>query len=111
MNKYAALGILLEAAEGKHIAVVVESHQASRFALYDFEIPKGDGWKVRQANGKEEITSPAGGRITFHSVRSSVRGMRFDSVFLDASVDHIAGLDFMTDLQYTLRPGASIIRA
>lgn len=46
-----------------------------------------DGYRVRRANGEERIEFAWGGRIHFGSVRTSLRGMTADVVFIDQEAD------------------------
>lgn len=112
MNKFAALGLLLEAAKGRKVAVISRTHEQARHAMRDFEVPLADGWRVRRANGDERIDTPAGGTLRFLSMHESLRGTTHDVIFLDVDVDREMTIDNYDGLCLALRaPGGEIIRA
>lgn len=86
MNKYAAVGILADAADGKRIIVVERDHRAVHEAVRVFRgfveenrIPA----RVRVANGAERIILGAGW-VRFTTPRSNgMRGLTADVVFID----------------------------
>lgn len=113
MNKYAALGLLLEAAEGKTVAVISRTQQVAGMALDQFEVPLGDGWRVRRTNGDQRIDSPSSGSIRFRSAGQSHRGWTVDVVYIDTDAAHLVIGEILHDLHLTLssRPGACIVFA
>jgi hypothetical protein len=112
VNKYAALGLLVEAAKGRKVALISRTHEQARHAMYDFEVPTADGWRVRRANRDERIDTPAGGVIRFLSIRQSLRGTTHDVIFLDVDVDREMTIDNYDDLRHALRGAdGEIIRA
>ncbi len=114
MNKYAALGLLLEAAQGKTVAVISSNQHLAGMALHEFELPRADGWRVRRTNGDQRIDCPSGGSIRFRSAAQSLRGMTFDAVYVDSdAVDLLYDERVSDELRLTLssHPDASIVRA
>ena len=114
MNKYAALGLLLEAAEGKTVAVISRNQNLAGIALHDFEVPLAHGWRARRTNGDQRIDAPSGGSIRFRSAGQSHRGMTFDVVYVDSDAADLLYDDRVSEeLRMTLssRPDASIVRA
>lgn len=116
MNKFAALGLLEAAAQGKTVLVVEHTQGAAREALREFEpiAEEASSWvrRIRRANGGERIDMISGGRITFTSHRSSIRGMTADVVFIDWGVE-TDDPHFVDRAMHLIagRPDAEIIRA
>lgn len=115
MNRYAALGIALDASEGKRILVITEKGEAIRPALEEFSaLPDElmDGASFRPLNGGERIDFPGGGSIRFRPARGTVHGYAAHTVFLDAGVDQTLTLDQRQALTATLQTTRGpIIRA
>lgn len=114
MNKYAALGLTIEAAAGKTVAVISRNNHLAGMALHEFEVPLADGWRVRRTNGDQRIDAPSGGSIRFRSAGQSHRGMTLDVVYVDSDAADLLYDDRVSDeLRLTLssHPDASIVRA
>lgn len=119
MNRYAALGLVLDAYEGKRIIVLSPSHNASRDALEECaRSPFAEGAEVRRANGAERITFGTLGCIRFQNVLRPLRGMFADVVFIDEAADReLQGFhrdDLYRDIQLVTaasRDDAPVIRA
>lgn len=87
MNRYAAVGILVDAMDGKQIVVVERSGHEVQAAVRTFreviELHKTPA-DVRVANGAERISLPGGGWIRFATPQSQrLRGLSADVVFID----------------------------
>jgi len=88
MNKYAATGIVLEAAAGKRFAIVVGKATLIQEALDAFA-EASDAWDlgatVRRVNGDERVSLPGGGTIYLTTPRRGSRLGRIavDVVFID----------------------------
>lgn len=89
MNKYAAVGLAEEAAQGRRILVITENQAEAQNSLTCFNtMDNPNVERVYRANGQERITFKSGGAIIFRSFRSQGhRGISVDTVFLDAGVD------------------------
>lgn len=91
MNRFAAVGLFVEAAKGKRIAVFTPRLADITDALRCFEsVPEVVEWpgvRIRHYNGDSRIDLGGRGRITFHSVGSNVRGLSADIVFIDQDAD------------------------
>lgn len=118
MNRFAALGLLNEATQGKTVLVLSHTQHAARDAMSDF-LPLVEGLddvNVRRANGLERITLTNTGRILFRSHRSNgCRGLTADIVFLDwdceAGTTPAEHQRLHDDLQPLLATGAELVRA
>ncbi len=91
MNRFAAVGLFVEAAKGRRILVITprghEAHDAlDCFARID-EVQAWPGVLTSRANGAERIELGGRGRIDFRSARSSLRGMSADLVYIDDEAD------------------------
>lgn len=88
MNKYAATGIMLEAAAGKRFAIVVGKSSLIGDALHAFAEASDAydlGAIVRRANGDERVSLPNGGTIYLTTPHRGSRLGRsaVDVVFID----------------------------
>ncbi|MDR7113892.1 hypothetical protein J2X03_003794 [Microbacterium trichothecenolyticum] len=104
MNRFAALGLVVEALDGKRIAVVVPEEAdvtlTLNAALDAAAAFAGDvELTVEAENGRQEIATPNDGRLLFMSPRltkTRLRGWELTSIYLEryATVDPdtLAGL-------------------
>jgi hypothetical protein len=116
MNRYAALGIALDASDGKRILVITPRADAIPHAMAEFaELPDAvlTGSRFRRHNGGHRIDFPCRGAIIFRSAGGTVRGYTADVVFLDEGADARLTLDQHAELTLTLAttPQGQIIRA
>lgn len=110
MNRYAALGLVLDAYEGKRVVVLSPSHPAARDALDECaRSPFAEGAEVYRANGAERILFGTLGSIRFQSVRRPLRGLTADVVFLDQDADRqLSAYErdrLGTDIRAAIQPG------
>jgi hypothetical protein len=97
VNKYAALGLLVDAAEGKRVAVILPDWMDVREALAPFrsrlDLAASVEARVSLINGAERITLRGAGEVRFYilrnarTLRTKLRGVPFDVVFIDAEAD------------------------
>lgn len=109
MNKYAALGLAVEANDGKMILVITGSlvhSSAARGWLERCEVAPS---RVCRRNGEAEVEYPSRGRIVIRSKRQDVRGMAPDIVFVDS--DTGLTIDEWDQLRPMRGTGAHIVRA
>lgn len=89
MNKYAAVGLAAEAAEGRRILVITETQAEAESAIaccFNTDDPAIQ--RIVRTSGQQQIDYKSGGSIKFRSYRSSGhRGVTVDTVFLDTGVD------------------------
>lgn len=115
MNRYAALGITLDAHEGKRIVVLVARAAAIRHAMDEvmrvLVDADPDDYQVRRAAGDERIQFISGGSIRFLSVGATTHGWTADVVFLDEDVDRMLNQDDWMNLRAVTQPAGEIIRA
>lgn len=121
MNRFAAIGLFVEAAKGARILVITPRRQDISSALDCFmrveEVATWPGVRPRRTNGDERIDLGGRGRIVFHSVSSSLAGQSADIVFIDDEADRIlddAGRDRLyRDLRAITGydPTAEVVRA
>ncbi len=112
MNRFAAVGLFVEAAKGKRIAVFTPRHADITDVLRCFErVPRVVEWpgvRIRHYKGDSHIDLGGRGRITLHSVRSNVRGISADMVFInqdaDRSLDDGRHDDFHRDARAIVLP-------
>lgn len=84
MNKYVIDGLLTEARSGRRVLVATGSMVAARCAFQEAaHAIRNEDARAYRSNGRERVTFPSGGEITFRSTRSNLRGMSADTVFLD----------------------------
>lgn len=110
MNKYAALGLAVEANDGKTVLVITGSavhSEAARGWLERCEIAPS---RVCRRNGEAEVTYPSGGRVVFRSKRQGIRGLHADVVFVDSDTE--LTLEQMRALRpHVAATGGVIVRA
>ena len=114
MNRYAAAGIALDIAQGKHVIVLTSSTHASREALDVIAPLAPEASRVSRANGAEQITCPSGGRVKLRSVRQGTRGLGADIIYLDEGVDaELRSTDPWDSIRASLvtSPHAEVIRS
>ncbi|MFK4760310.1 hypothetical protein ACI3KS_05180 [Microbacterium sp. ZW T5_45] len=115
MNRYAALGITLDALDGQRILIVTPTAAAIPHALDEFTaLPPHliDDARIRRANGDTRIDFPGGGSIHFHPAQGHHRPAHYHSVFLDEHTDERLTHTHRANLTDHLRTtGGSIIRA
>lgn len=123
MNRFAALGLLAEALDGKQIAVVARTGTEAAAALDDVLVSASsfigsDGslddlnLTVRRVNGDQQIRTPDGGRIRFIAAQQGavvrLRGSKLDAVLLEPGAASV--LD-PHDLIALAAKGAEVVRA
>jgi hypothetical protein len=114
MNRYAALGLVLDAMhERKQIIVLSSIASMIRGAMDEvirsLDDADPDAYRVRRAKGNESIEFMSGGRIRFQGARTSLRGHSADVVFLDADADR--EIRDLRDLHAVIHPHGEIVRA
>lgn len=88
MNRYAALGLVLDAYEGKRIIVLSPSLTAARDARNECaRSPFAETADVTSNPEPGRMMFPSGGMLRFQPVRSSLRGLSADVVFIDEEAD------------------------
>ncbi|WP_313366623.1 hypothetical protein [Microbacterium sp.] len=91
MNRFAAIGLFVEAAKGQRILVVTPRRNEIAGALDCFmridEVAQWPGVRVRRTNGDERIDLGGRGHIVFHSSSSHLQGMSADIVYIDDEAD------------------------
>lgn len=83
MNRFAAVGLMLDALAGKQIIILTRTQREVREALDIVAGITPDTARVSRLNGAERIDFPSTGKLIFKSSRSTVRGYTADVVFLD----------------------------
>lgn len=91
MNRFAAVGLFVEAAKGSRILVLTPRHTDIGRALDCFmrieEVVTWPGVRARRANGSQRIDLGGRGHIVFLSVASHLQGVDADIVFIDDEAD------------------------
>lgn len=121
MNRFAAVGLFVEAAKGSRILVLTSRRYEIADALECFmrieEVATWPGVRVRRTNGDERIELGGRGRIAFHSVMSSLTGESADIVYIDDEADRRLDDAGRDQLYRALRaithgtPTAEVVRA
>lgn len=112
MNRYAALGMTLDALEGNNIMVLTRTREDKAGVIDELEAFAPEGTRIARVRDGERITYPNGKHIVIRSHRQGVRGHSPNVCYLDEGVD-----PEMTPDQYTevmaclLTTGGEIIRA
>lgn len=109
MNKYTALGLAVEANDGKIVLVItggLTHSSAARGWLAESSIKPH---RVIHTNGKAAVEYASGGRIDFRSKRQDIRGMAPDIVFVDSDTE--LSIDEWDELRPMRKTGAHIVRA
>lgn len=88
MNRLVAVGLLADAVRGKHVLTVTEGPARLAMALVE-EVAEamcpGDVERVVRAHGHEEIRFTNGGRLSFRSRRTGLRGYSADTLYMDGA--------------------------
>ena len=95
MNRFAALGLAVEAASGKSIIVVTRTVGQNRDVLDQLvAVPDASHCiaEVRRANGEQGIDYFSGGKVRIRSHGQGTRGMSADIIFLDDGVDQLVSV-------------------
>lgn len=94
MNKYAARGLMLEAAaEGRRVLCVVSHAHEVQIAMDELTQSQDlmtafPPFEIRRTNGAEEMRWASGGFLQFRVFkRGSLSSMSADTVFIDHGVD------------------------
>lgn len=116
MNKFAARGLLQDAVEGRHILVLTIGVHEIVHVLGEFKDQCGASLPARVAlsRGHGSIRIEGAGRIHVKSWRQTLRGTRFDTVYLDTGVDsELRSLDRLKELRAVIATSdrGEIIRA
>lgn len=90
MNRYTVAGIIADVTAGRRVLVVTADLRASRNALQSVvdQLEAGGRMgdvRVLRSAGMERIDRPAGGGVTFRSVRQGARGHTADVLVLEAA--------------------------
>ncbi|MFC7430994.1 MULTISPECIES: hypothetical protein [unclassified Agrococcus] len=86
MNRFAALGLAIDAHRGRSIVVVTHGHE---HAALDEILRAADGLEVSlvcRANGRHRIDFASGGSIELRYQGLEMRGMDVQTVYLDEGV-------------------------
>jgi hypothetical protein len=118
VNRFAAVGLLSDAIDGKRIAIVGvharDVHDGFR-VFEDILLEAERPCSIIRSNGSEAIRFPSGGRILFWPARTAhqrARGHELDLVFVDAGADAHLGMHAYVEMQPALAArGGSIVRA
>lgn len=116
LNRYAAAGMVGEAAQGRRILVVGINGMDVRSSLGECRsrLDADEVSRVSTANGAERIDFMSGGCIVFRSYQGrGHRGVSVDTVCLDAGVDRELSTDRWASISACVAssPNAEIIRA
>lgn len=101
MNRYAVEGVLRDARSGKRILWVELTERGARQALADVEAAVGaDAVKIVRGIGREKVTLPGGGAVTFVSVLGTgYRGQSADVIYIaGGAYDALCYVDRLADL-------------
>lgn len=119
MNRYAAAGLIHEAMNDKAVIVLSPNASMSVDAMNAVVSALGevdpDAYRVRRTNGEQRVEFAWGGRICFGSVRTSLRGISADIVFIDQGADQTLSATererLHSDLGGVLALGGEVITA
>ncbi|PPF39963.1 hypothetical protein [Pseudoclavibacter sp. AY1H1] len=95
MNRFAALGLAVEAASGKSIIVITRTLRQNADVLDQLvAVPDASHCiaKTRRANGEQSVDYLSGGTVRIRSHGQGTRGMSADIIFLDDGVDQLVSV-------------------
>lgn len=87
MNRYAALGMTIDALDGKNIMVLTRTREDKAGVIDELEAFAPEGTRIKRVKDGERITYPNGKHIVIRSHRQGVRGHTPNMVYLDEGVD------------------------